>query len=228
MAVSTTGRVGRINDIDMSDDGTRAALMWDQQDAGGTEHQARFRLWRDNTWRKPAGVSEPSPTPANPRFALSDDGRRAVAVWMAWNRTNDGIQASSWNGRTWATPTDVSEEGLDAQLPQVSVAANGLRAIAVWSRFGDIQARSLAVTPDGIRKARAMVKNRQVQLTWLRDRNATAYLIKAIRDGTPTTKRVVTTTQSRLRAKPGRYQVRIQGKAPTGLGPAATLRFRVR
>jgi hypothetical protein len=116
-------------DVTMSDDGTRATVIWytdftlvraaSTADGGVT--------WTNRTIAGPISASR------NPQLASSADGTRLVAIWGEFS-TNDvlRISRSSDGGNNWSTGADLSDPANSADDPAVALSADGLRAVAAY------------------------------------------------------------------------------------------------
>ena len=91
------------------------------------------------SWTPPADISSGTNN-VFPRLAMSEDGTRAVAIWVVDTSSDDILYAASarisGTSVTWGTPTALSGAGFKAQEPQVQVSDDGTTAVAIWYSDG--------------------------------------------------------------------------------------------
>ena len=104
-------------------------------------------------WSPSQAISTPPPDtvgPLNGDLAGSSEASTAIAVW-AQSQGSARFQVWSANttnaGSTWAAPTALSADNINAESPALAVSENGQRATVIW--YLDNQAVRSASTADG-------------------------------------------------------------------------------
>ncbi len=97
------------------------------------------------TWLSPLNLSEAGQNAGQPEVAVDSAGD-AVAVWYRSDGSNTIIQSAERPaGGAWSEPVNLSEEGQNAEKPQVAVDPQG-NAVAVWRRNDGSKYRIQAAT----------------------------------------------------------------------------------
>ena len=111
-------RAGNATAVWKSFDGTHFIVQAKTKPIGGS-------------WQDPENLSDDGQSADVPQIAVDGAGN-ATAVWKRYNGTHVIIQARTKPfGGSWQDPENLSDEGLDADLPQIAVDAAG-NATAVW------------------------------------------------------------------------------------------------
>lgn len=125
--------------IALSDDGTRATVVW--YGSNGTKNyvQSVSATIAGNiaTWGETTILSDDSQNAYDPSVGISGDGSRATVVWYRYDGAEYVIQSSSatiaGNSATWSSPTDLSDPIHSATRPVIGVSNDGTKATTVWS-----------------------------------------------------------------------------------------------
>ncbi len=107
-----------------------AVAVWDRY--SGTHYivQGATRP-AGGAWQTPVDLSAAGNDATGAQVAVDPQGN-AIAVWYAFNGTNNIVQAATRAaGGAWQTPVSLSASGQDATGPQVAVDSQG-NAVAVW------------------------------------------------------------------------------------------------
>ena len=134
--------------------------VWGRDDVSNIFIQASTKPFSSNWQATPDTLSQAGINSLVPQIAVDPSGN-ATAVWRSFEGSNSIIVASTkpFGGSWQATPDPLSQEGEDADDPQIAIDANG-NATAVWARLNGgiwiIQAStkpfggSWQATPDNI------------------------------------------------------------------------------
>ena len=132
------------------DDDDNAIAIWQQFDGTVTSIWASFL---DGTsWSTPENISDddvsgtydpingdsdPPDGAYSPQVAFDNTGN-AIAVWYKSDYPQSNIWASFFNGTSWGTPEQISDDEGYAQDPQIALDGTG-NAIAVWTQSDGTQ-----------------------------------------------------------------------------------------
>ena len=125
----------------LSSDGTRAAAVWWVYDGTHTKVQFSSAIINGNVaeWIDPVDISPPGMDAGYPQIALSADGSRVIAVWQLYGGSYNVIQSAvaslTGNQAIWSIPVTLTASGLDSELPQVALSADGAKSIAIWQIY---------------------------------------------------------------------------------------------
>ena len=119
-----------------SAEGSRIAVVWYRSNGSNTIVQSRRSIDGGATWGATTDLSMAGQNAQVPQVTSSADGIRVTAVWNRSNGSNTIVQSrtSADGGATWGATTDLSMAGQNAQVPQVTSSADGIRVTAVWNR----------------------------------------------------------------------------------------------
>ena len=120
-----------------SAEGSRIAVVWYRSNGlGDTIVQARTSIDGGTTWGATTDLSGIGQDAGAPQIVSSAEGSRIAVVWYRSNGSNTIVQSrrSIDGGATWGATTDLSMAGQNAQVPQVTSSADGIRVTAVWNR----------------------------------------------------------------------------------------------
>lgn len=131
----------------LSDDGTKAVVVWRTTDGANFKIQASSATISKGvaTWGTPTDLSTDGRTANFPRVKMSSDGTRATAVWAETDSTNVTRIATSSaiiDGKTssWGTSKYVSRSGADAQGSgtDLALSSDGTKGIIsfIWNSSG--------------------------------------------------------------------------------------------
>jgi hypothetical protein len=110
-----------------------ATAVWTRSDGSNNVVQGSTSQ-NGGTWSSPVTISTAGQNTDTPDLTVDATGR-AAAVWIRSDGSNNVVQGStSQNGGTWAPPATLSDTGLDANSPHITVDINGY-ATAVWAGF---------------------------------------------------------------------------------------------
>lgn len=124
----------------LSSDGTEAVVVWRRNNGTVNTIQAKTGSITSNlaTWSAASNLSDGTNAADSPHVALSSDGSKALAVWKGSDGAHTIIQASAAaiasNTATWSASANLSDTTQDASEAQLSMAPDGLTAVAVWKR----------------------------------------------------------------------------------------------
>lgn len=154
--LSPTGQNGDTAQIGLSADGSKATLVWHQNDTHFWTVQTSSATVSGTTatWGAATQISASGQDATNQQMALSSDGERAVASWQRYDGNNEIVQAVtgtvSGTVSTWGTVTDLTATGQDAEVPSVGISTQGTRTTVAWQRSSlnssIIQSRSAILT----------------------------------------------------------------------------------
>ena len=157
--VSSPGGDATHPQIVTSDDGLRAAVVWQRYDvANGLQVQAAASSDGGATWSLPTTVSASPITQANqePKLVASRDGTRLTVVWHRTDGPSGPLStilaaASSNHGETWSPPRTVSVPGHSVGWPVIAGSADGTRVTTVWEDSSDVSSWGIqsATSSDG-------------------------------------------------------------------------------
>ncbi len=147
----TSGDTGDAQDpqVGMSSDGTRFSAAWRRKVAGQYVVQSRSALWNGASptlGLTSAGVSADGQNAGAPQLGLSADGGELVVAWHRFDGANYIAQSAAavidGTSALYSGAFNLSDPGANALPPTVEVAADGSRALVVWSRASILQSRT--------------------------------------------------------------------------------------
>lgn len=109
---------------------------------GATPAKATDRLLPptslDVTWASAVAISEAGQDAVNPQISVDDAGASAVVIWERNDGRDDRAQVSlaalDGAATTWSPPQTISGAGSGVDAQQISLSADGTKAIATWYR----------------------------------------------------------------------------------------------
>lgn len=112
--------------------GGTAVAAWVRTDPGGLRTVETARLLPNGLWVGPIAIYEPASGAAvDPRIAIDSAGN-AAAVWVRSTGGDDRIEAAYQQaGGAWTEPIFLSEAGVDAEGPQVTIDGAGVASV-IW------------------------------------------------------------------------------------------------
>lgn len=138
--LSAAGEDGSEPQIGMSKDGTKATVVWWRNSGSDRLVQSASATINGTaaTWGSVTDLSATGQSANDPRVGVSANGEKATAVWKTDDGSNTLAQSASatisGNTATWGSVTGLTDTGLNAEEPQVSLSADGEKATAVWTR----------------------------------------------------------------------------------------------
>ena len=127
----------------LSGGGTRAAAVWWIYDDTNAKVQFSWATINGDSaqWTVPIDISPPGVDAWQPKIALSEDGTKAMVTWIANYGDNQVIQSSlatiNDTGATWTNTNILSPIDGGSDQTNVSISANGTKAIAIWTHYAD-------------------------------------------------------------------------------------------
>ncbi len=138
--LSVVGQSANSPDVEMSEDGTKATVVWTRSNGTDSITQSASATISNNiaSWGATSDLSEPGVDTLETELALSADGTMATAVWRRDNGTDQVIQSASasvsGNSADWSSAVDLSEAGQSMVYPVIVLSNDGTRATAAWYR----------------------------------------------------------------------------------------------
>lgn len=127
----------------LSGSGIRAAAVWWIYDDTNAKVQFSWARINGNAaeWTVPIGISPPGVDAWQPKIALSEDGTKAIVTWISNYGDNQVIQSRlatiNDTGATWGNTNILSPIDGGSDQTNVSISANGTKAIAIWTHYTD-------------------------------------------------------------------------------------------
>jgi len=127
----------------LSGEGTRAAAVWwIYDDTNGKVQFSWATINGDSAqWTAPIDISPPGVDAWQPKIALSEDGRKAIVTWISNAGDNQVIQSAiatiNDTGADFGNTSILPTTGVISDYTNVSISANGTKAIAIWTHYAD-------------------------------------------------------------------------------------------
>lgn len=138
--VSETGDNGNDPQVALSSDGTRAHVVFDDNESGTARVQVATSNDGGSTWTDPKLLSEAGQNAGRSQIVLSKDGTRATVTWQRYDGSHERIQSASSadSGMTWSTPETHSPSGSEATYPQITGSHDATRVTIAWVRLDPV------------------------------------------------------------------------------------------
>ena len=134
---------GDDHDPYIDSDGVDTAIsVWSHEEGGSAD--IYYSVWKSNTWTKPVPVATLSGYDSDPAVAMDFDGN-AVSVWV--HKNTDGttmLYSSTYDGKTWSTPTAVDDEHTKVSLPELSFSPTSGIFFLLWTESTEAGTRAFA------------------------------------------------------------------------------------
>lgn len=132
------GQRSRLAQVAISNDGTKAILVWGQYDGSDYFIRSKTATISGNiaTWSDVTELATSGSILSSPHVALSDDGSQAIVIWLDSSTVvvKSKTASISANTATWSSESTLSAGSTNTFYPQVALSADGSQAIALWTR----------------------------------------------------------------------------------------------
>ncbi|NGX48417.1 MAG: hypothetical protein K940chlam5_00002 [Candidatus Anoxychlamydiales bacterium] len=110
--------------------------IWIRSNGTNDIVQLRSSIFTGNSWSSVLDLSTLGQNAINPQITADQSGKKAYAIWVRSNGSNDIIQMSYTSdfSATWSSPIDLSATLQSAENPQIITDDMGQNIYATWVR----------------------------------------------------------------------------------------------